>query len=109
MAISVRVIIGGDGTRKMATITDALIPDEEVATRRGRAELYKQWYLGKWRTLKVPFDITLDEGQIHEINNPRVGIISSGVTRRVTNVHECGADRRSTLSTVEMETSVRFE
>jgi len=109
MAISVITIIGGDGERLMSTITDALIANEEVAFRRGMAELRKQWYLEKMRTLQVPLDITLDEGQIHEINNPRVGIISSGVSRKVTNVYERSEGKQSALSTIEMETSVRFE
>jgi hypothetical protein len=104
MAISVEVVLG-DGTREMTAITDALIASEDVAYRRGRAELYSQWYVGITRTISAPLVKTDTEGDTAEINNPRIGIVTNGVIRKVTKT----ITQRSRTMSVEVESSRRFE
>ncbi|MBN1881073.1 MAG: hypothetical protein JW885_02780 [Deltaproteobacteria bacterium] len=104
MAISVEVVLG-DGTRRMHSITDALIANEDVAFRRGLAELRSQWYVAVTRTLEVPFAAADTEGDAVEINNPRIGVTANGVIRRVTKT----ITQSSRTMTVDVESSRRFE
>ena len=104
MAISVEVVLG-DGTRRMHSITDALIASEDVAYRRGRAELYERWYVKHTRTLEVPLVASDTEGDIAEINNPRIGVVTGGVIRSITKT----ITQSSRTMTVEVESSRRFE
>jgi hypothetical protein len=104
MAISKRVNMG-DGTRLMDTISDSLILSEDIAIRRGTAEIREKWLVKKSRTIQVPFDCTYAEGDVHEINNPRVNIVCDAVARSVTHVLEPA----SRVTKMTLETAKRFE
>ena len=104
MAISVEIVIG-DGTREKRAIVDAFILNEAIAYRRGLAILYDQWYMKKVRNIKMPMDESVDEGQVHYINNPRVGIQEDAVVRRVSHV----LTPKSMISNIKVESVIRFE
>ena len=104
MAILVEIKLG-DGTRVKTPITDAFILSKTIAYKRGLSELYDQWYLKKNRNIQIPFDKTMDEGQRHYINNPRVGIEEDAILRSVTHV----LIPKSQLTTINAESVVRFE
>ncbi len=104
MAISVEVMLG-DGTRRMRTVSDPLILSPAIAYRRGLAELYPQWLVKKIRTIEVPLDPEYAEGDVHEIDNPRVGIQCQAVCRTMTHIIEPD----SAITRMTMETCKRFE
>lgn len=104
MAISVRVILG-DGTRPMRSISDPLILSEEIAYRRALAELYPQWLVKKNRSIEVPFDEAYAEGDVHEIDNPRVNIQCQAVCRSLTHI----ITPKGQTTRMALETCRRFE
>ncbi|MCK9568616.1 hypothetical protein M0R72_06725 [Candidatus Pacearchaeota archaeon] len=104
MAISERVTLG-DGTRTMRAVSDPLILSAAIAHRRGLAELYPQWLFRKVRSLTVPIDFSYAEGDVHELDNPRVGICCSAVCRSLTHV----VLPDSMLTRMTLETCRRFE
>ena len=104
MAISVGVILG-DGTRRMSTISDALILNEGIAYRRALAELYPRWLVKKNRTIEVPLDEDLAEGQVHEIDNPRENIVCTAVARSMTHI----ITSTSQVTRMMLQTCRRFE
>ena len=89
----------------MSTISDALILNEGIAYRRALAELYPRWLVKKNRTIEVPLDEDLAEGQVHEIDNPRESIVCTAVARSMTHV----ITPVSQMTRLTMETCNRFE
>lgn len=104
MTISVEVILG-DGTRRMSTISDPLILSEQIARHRAMAELYAQWLIKKIRSIEVPTDFNYAEGDVHEIDNPRVGIQCQAVCRSMTHI----ITPTSMTTRMGLETCKRFE
>jgi len=49
------ICIRGNGDKEMDQIDDPLINTEFMATKRGKYEIDKQWYLTHFQNIEVPF------------------------------------------------------
>jgi len=93
------ICIRGNGDKEMDPVDDPLISTEFMATKRGKYEIDKQWYLGHFQSIEVPFKKSGSGSQVMDDDIITVSDAYFGITgeRKVNKVEIVGTPSDITM------------